>query len=165
MSFWHHNVTYFVWPFTLFQKIVFCFEQLESFLNDLYTVIYFFNGNSADIWAASWQNQQNGICAQRRLWPACASTQSDQSFAVRMTKASVLSYPLSAQRRLIRLGGYTGWFESLLDGRSFCWFSHEAAHIWFKAPSLLWNDQKSGPRPFKVVISGLYMRVLLWQKK
>ena len=33
------------------------------------------------IWAASWQNQQNGmkLCAQRRLRPAWASAQSDQS--------------------------------------------------------------------------------------
>ena len=30
-------------------------------------------------WAASWQNQQNGMCAQRRLRPAWASVQSDQS--------------------------------------------------------------------------------------
>ena len=32
------------------------------------------------IWAASWQNQQNGMCAQRRLRSAWASAQSDQSF-------------------------------------------------------------------------------------
>ena len=60
-----------------------------------------------DIWAATWQNQHN----------ACApSEESDQSghppslirvFAVRMKKASVLSYSLSAQRRLIWLGGYS----------------------------------------------------------
>ena len=31
------------------------------------------------IWAASWQNQQNGMCAQRRLRSAWASGQSDQS--------------------------------------------------------------------------------------
>ena len=41
--------------------------------------------------AASWHNQQNGMCAQRRL-------RSD--WAVRMKRAWVLSYPLSAQRRL-----------------------------------------------------------------
>ena len=38
-------------------------------------------------------------------------------FAVRMKKAWVLSYPLSAQRRLIRLGT-----------QSFCWFCLEVAH-------------------------------------
>ena len=31
-----------------------------------------------EIWAASWQNQQNGMCAQRRLRSAWASAQSDQ---------------------------------------------------------------------------------------
>ena len=31
------------------------------------------------IWAASWQNQPNGLCAQRRLRSAWASAQSDQS--------------------------------------------------------------------------------------
>ena len=31
------------------------------------------------IWAASWQNQQNDLCTQRRLRSAWASTQSDQS--------------------------------------------------------------------------------------
>ena len=32
-----------------------------------------------NIRAASWQNQQNGMCAQRRLRSAWASAQSDQS--------------------------------------------------------------------------------------
>ena len=31
------------------------------------------------IWAASWQNQHNGMCTQRRLRSAWASAQSDQS--------------------------------------------------------------------------------------
>ena len=31
------------------------------------------------IWATSWQNQQNGMCTQRRLRSAWASAQSDQS--------------------------------------------------------------------------------------
>ena len=89
-------------------------------------------------WAASWQNQQNGMCAQRRLRSVWASAQSDQSlhwpslirvFAVRMKKAWVLSYPLSAQQRLIRPGGCPGWYESLLGAQSFCWFCQEAAQL------------------------------------
>ena len=32
-----------------------------------------------EIWAATWQNQQNGMCAQQRLRSAWASAQSDQS--------------------------------------------------------------------------------------
>ena len=60
-----------------------------------------------NIWAATWQNQQND-CAP--------SEDSDQSghppslirvFAVRMKKAWVLSYPLSAQRRL-----WSDWADS-----------------------------------------------------
>ena len=58
------------------------------------------NFEGYDIWTATWQNQQSG-CAP--------SEDSDQPghppslirvFAVRMKKAWVLSYPLSAQRRL-----------------------------------------------------------------
>ena len=53
-------------------------------------------------------------------------------FAVCMKKTWVLSYPLSAQRRLlIRLGGCLGWSESSLDAQPHCWFCHEAAQIWF----------------------------------
>ena len=50
-------------------------------------------------------------------------------FAVRMKKALVLSYPLSAQRRL-----WSDWEDAQADLRlcwvhvSVCWFCHEAAH-------------------------------------
>ena len=50
-------------------------------------------------------------------------------FAVCMKKAWVLSYPLSAQRRLIRLEGCPGWSESSLGGQSFCLLCHEVAHL------------------------------------
>ena len=39
-------------------------------------------------------------------------------------RAWVLSYPMSAQRRL-----WSGWSESSLGAQSLCWFCHEAAHI------------------------------------
>ena len=49
-------------------------------------------------------------------------------FAVRMKKDWVLSYPLSAQRRL-----WSDWVDAqadlLLGAQSFCWFCHEVAHI------------------------------------
>ena len=51
-------------------------------------------------WATTWQNQQNDICAQRRLRSAWAICPIWSVFAVRMKKLWVLSYPLSAQRRL-----------------------------------------------------------------
>ena len=81
------------------------------------------------ICSALWQNQQNGICAQRRLKSACASAQSDQS-AVLMKKPRVLSYPLSAQLRL-----WSDWADAQADLSlrwapiSFCWFCHEAAQL------------------------------------
>ena len=49
-------------------------------------------------WAASWQNKQNGMCAQQRLRSAC------------MKKAWVLSYPLNAQRRL-----WSDWANAQAD--------------------------------------------------
>ena len=52
-----------------------------------------------------------------------------KDFAIRMKKAWVLSYPLSTQRRLIRLGGCPDRSESSRGARSFCWFCHEAAHF------------------------------------
>ena len=49
-----------------------------------------------------------------------------------MKKPWVLSYRMSAQRRLIRLGGCPSWSESSLGAQSFCWFCHEAAHYYHK---------------------------------
>ena len=81
-------------------------------------------------WAASWQNQQNG-CAP--------SEDSDQPgnlpsliriVAVHMKKAWVLSYPLSAQRRL-----WSDWADAQADLSlrwahiPFCWFCHVVAQI------------------------------------
>ena len=69
-------------------------------------------------------NQQNE-CA-----PSADSDQPGHSpslirvFAVRMKKAWVLSYPLSAQRRLIRLVGCPGWSEYSLCVQPHCWFCH-----------------------------------------
>ena len=68
-------------------------------------------------WATSWQNQQSGMCAQRRLislgihpvWSV---------FTVSMKKAWVLSYPSSAQQSLIKLGGCPGWSESSLGAHA-----------------------------------------------
>ena len=81
-------------------------------------------------WAASWQNQQNGLCAQRILRSAWASTSLIRVFAVRMKKAWVLSYPLSAQQRL-----GSDWANAQADlslrwaHMPFCWFCHEAAQM------------------------------------
>ena len=75
-------------------------------------------------WAASWQNQQNGMCTQRRIRSAWASDQSDQSLRCpHMKKDWVLSYPNErTAKTLIRL-------KSSLGAQSFCSFCHEAAHL------------------------------------
>ena len=52
-----------------YKKVYIVLRQTLDFMN-----IYIFHK-----WAASWQNQQNGMCAQRRLRSAWASAQSDQS--------------------------------------------------------------------------------------
>ena len=81
---------------------------------------------TTDTWTASGQNQQSGFCAPPRL----ISVWADQSLAVRMKKAWVLIYPLSAQRRL-----WSDWADAQADPSlrwahmSFCWFCHDAAHI------------------------------------
>ena len=69
-------------------------------------------------WAATWQNQQNGCAPSEDSDQPGHSPSLIRVFAVRMKKAWVLSYPLSAQRRL--------WSESSLGAHSFCWFCHVA---------------------------------------
>ena len=58
-------------------------------------------------------------------------------FVVRTKKAWVLSYPLSAQRRLIRMGGCPRWSETSLGAESFWWFCHEAAHLFWTSHKFL----------------------------
>ena len=74
-------------------------------------------------------NPTKWACAQRKLRSAWASAKSDQSLRCPMKKAWVLSYPLSTQRSLIRLGGCPGGSESSPGAHSFCWFCHVVAHI------------------------------------
>ena len=50
-------------------------------------------------------------------------------FAIRMKKALVLSYPMSAQRSLWSNWACPGWSESLLGAHSFCWFCHVVVQI------------------------------------
>ena len=65
-------------------------------------------------WTAAWQNRQNDVRSAKTqislgippVWSVSA---------VRMTKHWFLSYSLSAQWRLVRLGGCPGWSESSLS--------------------------------------------------
>ena len=98
---------------------------------------------SADNWATSWQNKQND---------GAPSEDSDQPkhppslirvFAVRMKKAWVLSYPLSAQRRL-----WSDWADAQADLRlrwahmPFCWFCHEATQLCFSVFLTTWTIKR-----------------------
>ena len=81
--------------------------------------------------AATWQNQQNHCAPSKDSDQPGHPPSQFRVFTVRKKKAWVLSYPLSAQRRLIRQGGYRGWSESSLGAQPFCWFCLVAAHMMF----------------------------------
>ena len=91
---------------------------------------YLWNAKNTNIWAATWQNQQNE-CAP--------SEDSDQPghppslikvFAVRsMGNLRAQIFFMRTAKSLIRLGGCPGWSESSLGAHSLCWFCHVAAHI------------------------------------
>ena len=90
------------------------------------------------IWATTWQNQQSDCVHNEDSDQPGHSPSLIRVFAVRMKKPWALSYPLSAQGKLIRLGGCPGWFESLLGASSFCWFCHVAGHM-IKVPWNYWT--------------------------
>ena len=71
-------------------------------------------------WASSWENQQNELCAQRRLRSAWASAQSDQSSLSAWRKVGSLAIHWTQVKILIRLGGCgcPGWSESSLGAHA-----------------------------------------------
>ena len=106
---------------------------------------YFLTMNYYDshIGAASWQNKQNGMCAQRKLRSAWASAQSDQSLRCVLSGPKGPKLSSCGQRRLwsdcadaqadLRL--WSDWADAQADlslrwaHMPFCWFCHEAAHM------------------------------------
>ena len=68
------------------------------------------------IWAASWQNQQNGSAPSEDSDQPGHPPSLTRVFAVRMKKAWVLSYPLSAQRRLWSDWASLRWAHSYIVG-------------------------------------------------
>ena len=93
------------------------------------------NKPEENIWAASWQNQQNAMCTQWRLRSAWASTQSDQSSLSALRKPGSLtthwvhskdSDQTGRMPRLIWV--FTGHIYESSLGAQFCWFCHEVAH-------------------------------------
>ena len=84
------------------------------------------------IWAASWQNQQNGMCTQPRLRSAWASAQSDQSLRWMDNLIWVFNIDMkdhSKRQFAITCCWCPGWSASSLGALSFCWFCHEVAHL------------------------------------
>ena len=83
----------------------------------------------SNVWAASWQNQHIGF-APSEDWDQPGHPPSlIRVFVVRMKTHLVLSYPLSAQRRL-----WSDWADAQADlslpwaHRPICWFCRAAAH-------------------------------------
>ena len=71
------------------------------------------------IWAVSWQNQQNSMCAQRRLRSAWVSAQSDQSLRCSHEECCGPYLPIErTAQTLIRLGRCPGWPESPLGAHA-----------------------------------------------
>ena len=70
-------------------------------------------------WAASWQNQQNDLCAQQRLGSAWASAQSDQSSLSAWRNIGPLTPIERTVKTLIRLGECPGLSEYSLGTRHF----------------------------------------------
>ena len=66
--------------------------------------------SAEEIWAASWQNQQNDCAPSEDSDQPGHSPSLIRVVAVRMKKAWVLSYPLSAQRRL-----WSDWANAQAD--------------------------------------------------
>ena len=70
------------------------------------------------IWARAWQNQQNDLCALRRLRSAWASAHSDHSL-----RLALHGWPrnqgffMRTAKTLIRLGGCPGWSEASLGAQ------------------------------------------------
>ena len=82
------------------------------------------------VWATTWQNQQNERAPSEDSDQPGHTPSLNRVFALRMKKAWVLGYPMSAQRRLWSDWGWCpGWSESSLGTHSFCWFCQVAAHF------------------------------------
>ena len=89
-----------------------------------------------NMWAVSWQNQQSEYAPSEDSDQPGHPPSLIRAFAVCMKKPWVLSYPLSTQRRLIRLGGCPSWSESSQGAHLFCWFCHEVAHVYISSSKL-----------------------------
>ena len=94
-------------------------QRIRIYLAVLALVLYVFTKISVSIViirAASWHNKITCVPNEDSDQPEHPPSLI-RFYAVRMKKAWVLNYPLSAQRKLIRLGGCPGWSESSLGAQ------------------------------------------------
>ena len=90
--------THFHYLYIFFFFFFFCQKQSLNYVK--LSVLCFQSCLALRKWAASWQNQQCGCAPSKDSDQPVHPPSLIRVFAVRMKKACVLSYPLSAQRRL-----------------------------------------------------------------
>ena len=112
------------------QNLLQCFYQVVHIYPSLVLIIFQFFWVTC-LYGTTWQNQQNECAPSKDSDQPGHPPSLIRVFTVSMKKAWVLSYPLSAQRKLIWVGGCTGWSEPSLGAQSLCWFCHVAAHMFF----------------------------------
>ena len=114
----------------LFVSLDLSFVHRAIWFGTHYWSLLFMNRLGNVIWAASWQKQQNDMCAQRRLRSAWASAQSDQSLCCALNGwLRTHAVFMRTAKTLNRLGECPGWSQSSLGRQSYCWYYHEAAHF------------------------------------
>ena len=99
------------------------------------------------IWAASWQNQQCGCAPSEDSNQPGHPPSLIRVFAVRMRKTRVLSYPLSAQRRL-----WPDWVDAQADLSLRCAHTHFAGFVMRRLiygvdSRIIWAEPLPSPCP------------------
>ena len=128
-------------------QLMWAMKPLMSFYGDILSNIYIYVTDcSIQIWSTAQQNQQDDVCLAKNRVSLVIQPVVIRVFTFRMKKPWVLSYPLSAQRRLIRLGLCPGWSESSLGAHAISlvlsWGGTiiiETATIWVTA----WQNQQN----------------------
>ena len=124
--------------------------------------------NPAVSWAAAQQNQQNYLCAQRRLRSAWASAQTDQSLCCPHVKSIGSLATQNVHREDSDLSLHC-------VHRSFCWFCRAAAQLlwwsWLENYGVVWPLEFWTDNPifllgyfFLDTVSKLWLIELVWLK-
>ena len=98
------------------------------------------------IWAASWQNQQNGMCAQRRLRSGWASAQSDHSLLCAWCVAKDPTFLQADNEDSDQTADAQADLSLCWAHMPFCWFCHHVAQLYSKgksAQNLVFHGWKS----------------------